>query len=138
MSLEQLVLLLHLLGAGVLIGIVFFALVFSYAKPSTPEKLQTAATIAGFGKYASIWQLLTGLYLAWQNWGDIHAITWFWLKLVLFVLAGPTAELLIKRKVALAGQGDVASLKTVRLGAWLLVAMVLAIVTVGFALVEIY
>lgn len=139
MTIEQLILLLHILGAGVLIGVVFFSLMLTIKKPVTPEKLKMVSYIMKFGLYGSAWQLLTGLGLMYYNWADIKSLWIFWLKLGLYVLLGPISTQVIKVKVNKAlAENDQAVADSLSVYTWMMVLIVVAIVTIGFLLVENY
>lgn len=137
MTFVQFILLLHILGAGVLIGVVFFSLALTIRQPLTPEKLKMLAFIGSFGKWAAGWQLLTGLGLLYYNWSDVKSLTILWVKLGLFVLVGLISTQVIKTKVQVAlRDNDQTAAASLPLWAWVMVLIVVAMVTIGFSLVE--
>ena len=132
MTLHDVILILHVLGAGVIIGIGFLALAIAFRKPLDPEKIARLQWVGSFGLGATVLQLITGLYLSWSDWDTLHNSKIFWTKMGLFVLQGAVAGGLIGRKVKEAGQGKGSPL-TVLLAHSL---MILIIVSLGVMMVE--
>lgn len=99
MSLHTIFLILHVLGAGLLVGVVFFSLVLSIKKPLDIARLKIIKYVGNFGVYAAVWLLLTGAVLFWNEHQEFQAKRLFWIKMVLFVVDGIIAERLIRTKV---------------------------------------
>ncbi len=137
MNLHDIILILHVLGAGVIIGLVFFSLTLVIKPPITPDKLKIYGYLGKFGPYASVWQLLTGLYLASAGWNDIKSLPIFWVKMGLYVIAGFIAAVLIKSKVKKAVvTNDLTPVQNLPLLTILFALVILAIVTIGVILLE--
>jgi len=137
MNFHDLVLVLHILGAGVLVGVVVFSFVLAVVPPLTVEKVNLIDRLTPFGKFGSAWQLLTGLYLAGHSWSDIKSLTIFWLKIGLFVAAGLIIEFLVRRQAHLAlEENNPKAAKLLLAGSILLVVVIILIVTIGVILVE--
>lgn len=131
MTFSEFVLILHILGAGVLVGVVFFSLVL-VLKPSPDTTL--LKLIRPFGLYAAIWQLVTGVILAVPEWGKFGHSKIFWLKIGLFVVDGIIAERLINQKLRLAETGQ--TTPNLKLWSWLSLLVIFTIVALGVILVE--
>ncbi|MDP3993009.1 MAG: hypothetical protein Q8Q05_02250 [bacterium] len=132
MGLDQFVLLLHLLGAGVLIGVAVFSVVLSISKPVDQSRLQSIALIRRFGTYSVGLLIITGVYLAWQHYGGWPTIPRFWIKMGLIVLDGILAQVIIKQKINRAMNGDTASANGLPLWTSISALVILLIVTLGF------
>ena len=132
MSLVQFVLLLHLLGAGVLIGVAVFSVLLSVAKPVDQARLQSLKLIRLSGTYAVGLLVITGVYLAWQHFGGWPTHVRFWVKMGLIVVDGFLAQFVIRQKVNQAISGDGSS--TTALPLWTVVSalVIILIVTLGF------
>lgn len=101
------VLILHVIGTGVFIGIVVFSFLLSLKKPITQESLRIFQTMARLGPVAAVLQILTGIYLFFQDPGEFKESVLFWVKMAIFVISGLIALLIVDRRVkrALAEQG---------------------------------
>ena len=143
MSVHQFVLLLHLLGAGVMIGIGFFSLYLVWRSPIETFKMKALETIRGAGFGVAVWQLLTGLHLTIYggHWELLRTSWLFWLKMAVFLADGILAEIVIrgglKRSNGLADQpaGQLAGqpLKRSLAVSTLFIALM---ATIGFMLAE--
>lgn len=131
MTFSEIVLILHILGAGVLIGVVFFSLVL-VLKPSTDTS--QLRLVRPFGLYAAIWQLATGVMLAFPEWSKFGHSKVFWVKMAFFVIDGIIAERLINRKLQLAENNQLSP--DIKLWSWLSLLVVVTIVALGVILVE--
>ena len=132
MSFEQFVLLLHLLGAGVLIGVAVFSVVLSVNKPVDQSRLQSIALIRLFGTFSVGLLIVTGIYLAWKHYGGWPTTPRFWIKMGLIVLDGILAQMIIKQKIDQALSGDEMSGKSLPLWTSVSALVILLIVTLGF------
>lgn len=104
MTSHNLVLLLHLLSAGVLIGVAFFSLVFTAKAPVPAEQLKFVDKLRSYGTLAVGALLLSGLFLVWDEPGKLGS--WrFWLKMGLILVDGFLAQALIKTKILRAMNG---------------------------------
>lgn len=135
MSEHEFTVLLHILGAAVLIGVVFFSLTLSIEKPLTTERLRMIKYLRPFGMYAAIWELITGIHLASADWDAFNHNPIFWSKMVLFLVDGVLAERIIKRKIELLeakAAGEVAVKHDLLLWTWISVLVILTVVILGF------
>lgn len=130
---------LHILGAGVMIGIVVFSVVLNIQGTVTPERLKIFQTIRNTGIYAAIWLVITGLVLFFQEPEEFKRNVLFWVKMGLFVLDGIIAVLVIDRKTknALANQTR-RPVPISNMTVWALVnlAILFTIVTLGVMIAE--
>jgi len=101
---ENLLLILHILGAGVVIGTVCIGL-FSVAKPPiNAVSLDRLKFVYQFGIWGSGWQFVTGLILFLREPEEIGEHTIFWVKIALWFLLGITAGLFVRRQAMRAGK----------------------------------
>ncbi len=132
MSLHLIILILHVLGAGLVLGVVFLS-VFLTLKPLNPEKLGHLGFIGRFGMWGSIWQLLTGLILTANDWEELGEKPIFWVKMGLYVVEGTLASMVIDRQAKRAVGGQPAK----GLGTTLLLqaVLIIGIIALGVLLV---
>lgn len=135
MSFHIILLILHVLGAGVVIGIVFFSLVLAmHPRDWSAAALDRLHFVGRFGMWASAWMLVTGLILAFQDWDTLRVSRVFWGKMVAYAVEGIFAGTLITRLVRQAK----AELRPRNLGTMMLIhaLLILLIVSLGVLLVE--
>ena len=132
-------LILHILGAGVLIGVVVFSVILNIQGTLTSERLKIFQIIRNTGTYAAVVMVITGLVLYFQEPEEFKDNILFWVKIGLFVLDGIIAVLIIDRKVknAIADQTG-KSKSTSNMTIWVLVNLVIifTIVALGVLIVE--
>lgn len=131
MSVHRLVLLVHLLGAAVVFGIVFFSLALVIGKPLDEIKLKAIALVRRYGIFAMSVAVISGLYLAYGDWSELKGDRLFWAKMVLIVLDYFVAVRLINAKVAAAVGGQTESARGLALLAWLSFIAFVAIFFIG-------
>lgn len=135
MNIHTLILILHVLGAGVIIGIVFFSLVVSYRPRSwSAAALDRLHFVGKFGMWASAWMFVTGLILAFQDWEVLRTNWIFWGKMAAYVVEGIFAGALLTRIVMQAR----VELRPRGLGTIMLThaLLILLIISLGVMLVE--
>ena len=136
---QVLFLVLHVIGSGLLVGVVVFSIILNIQNVVTQERLKIFQLIRDTGTYAAILQLVTGLVLYFQEPGEYNESTYFWIKIGLFVLDGIIAVIIIDRKTknALATKtGETAP--TSRMTIWLLanLVIIISIIALGVYIVE--
>lgn len=99
-------LILHIIGAGLLIGVVVFSLSLAFKKTWSQNRIHTLHYIGTFGIWASMWQLVTGVLLASSEWEEFSGSHIFWTKMGLYVVEGVLASMLIMRKAKQLQEGD--------------------------------
>lgn len=137
MSVHLATLILHVLAACVVVGIVFFSLVFSTANPLDEFRLKTIKAIRKFGIYSMGLVTITGIMLVQQE-KDVLDNRWFWVKLILIVVDYFVAVKLIGIKVnaTLQGQDAEKSGRDLRRLTWISALIFLVIITISVSLVE--
>lgn len=99
MSTHTILLILHVFGAGIMIGVGVFAFVVVARPPVTEKGLDRIGFVGRLGMWASIWQLLTGAGLMANEWGELSRNPLIWTKIALWVLEGALSSMLIGRQV---------------------------------------
>lgn len=90
---------LHIIGAGLMLGVVFFALVIVFPKVVDASRVSLLKTVLKFGTLGAIWQTITGLILYFGEADEFKNNPVFWIKMGLFVADGILALLIIDRKI---------------------------------------
>lgn len=96
---HQLFLILHIIGAGVIIGVVVFSVLLNIKEGVSQERLRIFQMVRLTGTVAAGWLLVTGLVLYFQEADELKGNVLFWIKIGLFVLDGIVAVLIIDRKI---------------------------------------
>ncbi len=136
--LHTIVLALHVIGAGLMFGVVFFAFLLVLEKNLDSVKLSVLKKIYVFGTAAAIWQLVTGIALYFQGDGEFVDSKIFWLKIGLFLLDGVIAVGIIDRKIKTIESGSKGNVDFKNTYLWNLFSLlvVLTIITLGVFLTE--
>lgn len=131
---ETFLLTLHIIGAGIFVGIVVFSLLLTFWKPFNKERLRVVLLIRSVGIYAAILMLVSGILLYFQDSEEFSRSPLFWIKIGLFMLDGFIAIFYIDRKIQnnLATQNN----KPIPARPWTLLVLInliiiFAIVTLG-------
>ncbi|MEK7142803.1 MAG: hypothetical protein AAB785_01205 [Patescibacteria group bacterium] len=96
---HTLFIILHIIGAGVIIGVVVFSVLLNIKEGASQERLQIFQLVRTTGTFAAGWLLITGLVLYFQEPEEFKGNILFWVKMGLFVLDGLIAILIIDRKI---------------------------------------
>ncbi|OGD63103.1 hypothetical protein A3A71_03955 [Candidatus Berkelbacteria bacterium RIFCSPLOWO2_01_FULL_50_28] len=131
MELHDIVLLLHILGACVVVGVVFFSLAFSVSRPLDGFKLKAIKFVRRFGIYGMSVLVITGVYMAYVEWEDTGTNPWFWVKMGLIVLDYLVAVRLIDAKVSSGIAGNSEALKGLPVLTWASLVAFVVIVAIG-------
>jgi len=137
MSLHDFVLLLHLLGAGVVIGVIFFSLVLAFRKSLDSSKLSILKLIRGYGTAGISWMFVTGVilvYLENQDGNNLLSSKVFWVKMALIAADGILAYSVINRKITDLESGQVAAAPGLKTATVISALLFIGIVTLGFVL----
>ena len=86
--LHTIILIIHVLGACAIIGISFVSLLIQLKPPVTADYLKLLERIWKIAGIALGLQLVTGIYLALSEWDTVGVNPLFWVKMVLFFVAG--------------------------------------------------
>lgn len=139
MDLHLIILILHVLGAGLVIGVVVLALLAVIKPPVTAAAMERLHFVSRFGMAASIWQFFTGLYLAYADWDELKSNRVFWTKLILYVVEGMIAATLLdrlSRRTAAQTATGTTTAGPLRLTLIIHALLILAIAALGVVLVE--
>ncbi len=134
-TLHTIVLILHVLGATVIIGIAFVSLIIQLRPPITHDLVILLDRIWKIAGITIGIQVLTGLYLAMSEWDKVSANPLFWVKIVLVFVVGLTIGLVSRSKFARMKDSDKPIAGDIRL-AWLGLLVFAVVASIGVILVE--
>lgn len=134
MDLHVAVLILHVLGAGVLVGYLFYAVLLTVKTPLEPVRAATLRWLTRFPIYVSGFQFITGLILSAQDWTSLKSSAVFWTKIALYMVEGVLAGSLIDRKIKAAAAGT--TQRSLPILVLIHTILIVAIVGLGVILVE--
>lgn len=132
MSLDTLLLTLHVLGACVVLGMTVVSVIMTYKDSLTLEGLKLFMKVRMVGGMAVGAQVLTGLGLVFQEPEEFGKSPIFWIKMAVFVLDGIIAVGIIKKRateISKSQSGE--ALQKSKLGTFALVNLVAMIVVVS-------
>lgn len=96
---HEILLILHIIGAGVLVGMIAVALMIIFSKTVIVDRWKLFGMFGRLGMIAAGWQLLTGIGLYLLEPDNFKSSTLFWVKIGLFVLDGIIATQIVDRRV---------------------------------------
>jgi hypothetical protein len=88
----------HILGATLLMGAIFVAMVSLTRKDLTPRDLSLIARTGRVTEIVSGIQLLTGVVMLWDKWDHVAHHPLIWIKLFLYVAVSALAGLILKNR----------------------------------------
>lgn len=97
-GLHTTILVLHVLGATIIIGIAFVTFIIELKKFNSSQILNLTELIWKIAGPTLGVQLLTGLYLASSEWDSIGKSLLFWIKMFLFFVVGSIVGIVNKRR----------------------------------------
>lgn len=130
-----LILNLHILGAGFLLAVLVFAIIFLIKKPFSKERLASIRTIINVGAGSIVWQILTGAFLFADRPQDFTTSILFWVKIGLFILDLIIGLALLNRKIKTIekdSSSQIISLKSIAI--WAIFNLVLTIVIIALSI----
>ena len=130
-----LILNLHILGAGFLLAVLTFAIIFLTKKPYTQERISNIRTIINTGALAIIWMIITGAFLFSDRPQTFSTSVLFWIKIGLFILDLIVGLVLINRKLRAVEKSlpsRINSSKT--LIVWSILNLILAIIIIALSI----
>lgn len=130
------VLITHIIGAGIIIGGIVLTLVLLSSKKITSYTLSMLATFGEVIKYASMAQLVTGAILYLHETDKFRPNKFFWLKLVLYVISGILGGAIIQKQVKKLQNEDQPQTKNIHILFFVQLVIILLIVTIGVFLAE--
>jgi len=104
--LHIIVLVLHVIGAGLMLGTVFFAFIIALKKVLDPSKLSLLKNIFVFGTIGAIWQTITGIILYFQEKDEFEDSKIFLVKIELFNVPTRSMNMLFSRLLSRAITGS--------------------------------
>lgn len=134
---EITLLILHILGAGLLIGLVVITTIIVFMRDLSDGMLRTLLKVRWLGLAGSVWQLVTGGALYYLEREELNDSKIFWTKLGLYVLEGIIISLVIDRKIKrerASGSDVVAATKKLRFAFLFHALLIIAIVILGVLL----
>lgn len=134
---ETTLIVLHVIGACLVLGVVVVAALIVFKKEFGPASLAVLRQFRWLGPVGSAAQFITGAALYWQNRDTLSHSTTFWIKIGLYVAEGLLASLVIDAKLKRTQAPDqVAAVRRMRWLYALHVVLILAIVVLGVVVAE--
>jgi len=96
---ETILIAAHVIGAGVLIGLVVISTLIVFIPDLSESMLKVLERVRWLGPAASAWQFITGAGLYWLERDELSDSTLFWTKLGLYALEGVIASMVIDGKI---------------------------------------
>lgn len=130
---------LHVIGAGILIGIITIAIALSFTKEISTERAKIYQLFGKIGFIAGMLLLATGIGLYLQEPDEFNESTFFWIKIGLFIVDGIIATQIVDRKVKEAvdrKNGQLIVQNKVTRWFWANLVILVSIITIGVFLVE--
>lgn len=130
---------LHVVSAGVLIGIIVIAIAFSFVKEVSLERAKIYQLFGKIGFIAAMLVLVSGVGLYLQEPEKFNGSTIFWVKIALFLIDGAIATQIVDRKLrdAVAQKnGQLIVQNKVARWFWINLIILITIITIGIFLVE--
>jgi len=131
--LQLLTLIAHIAVAGLMLGAVFFTLVFITKTKLTSADAKTARLIHKYGRPLAAIQLVLGVALIGFEPEEFANNYYIWSKVGLYVAAGLLAAFIVdtKLKQLINDPTDPKLARTTKIGVWLLLLIIIAIIAVG-------
>ncbi len=133
--LDAVALILHILGAAVVIGSLFVVSLITAKGGYSGGGTRLIRDILKSIRYALGVQLVTGLYMGINEWSEFGKNHIFWTKIALFLFAGTISERLISSWVGRNGK-EITDTKKIKRQAWMLFVLTITIAVLGLMLVE--
>lgn len=130
------ILVLHVLGASILLGTSVTAVYFVFVKTLTKDMMKFITMIKSLVPAAAIAQLVTGMMLFMADKKEFEGLWPFSLKLVLYIVSGVLGGVMLKKKSLTFTEGNSEHAKTLKILMVVDVAILLAISGIGVWLVE--
>ncbi len=136
--LHTIVLILHVLGAGIVFGVVFFSILAVIKPSAVAQQIDRLRFVSQLGMFASAWQFVTGVMLYLQHPDELKGNHIFWAKLAVYVIEGAFASFVLGRQMRGLGREPQSPMIRRRAVAVLVVHAILitAIIVLGVVLVE--
>lgn len=131
--LQLLILIAHVAVAGLMLGAVFFTLVFINKTKLTAADAKTARMIHKYGRPLAGAQLMLGVALVGLEPDEFANNLYIWSKVGLYVAAGLLAAFIVdaKLKQLINEPTDRRLARAAKFGTWLLLLVIIAIIALG-------
>ncbi len=130
------VLILHVIGASILLGTSIVSIVIVFTKTLTKDLLQFIKLVKALVPAAAIAQLITGMYLFMAERKEYEGLWQFSLKLALYFASGILGSIILQKKIRTYADGYAPHAKMIKLLMAIDLVILLAISTIGVWLVE--
>lgn len=129
----MIVIILHVLAGGLMLGAAFYSLVIISKKNLSKTDVQLARVISKYGRPLAAVQLVTGVILVGLEPDNFAKNPLIWAKIVLYVASGFIAAALVEKRLNKLEEkpDDTKLAKSTQLGALILVSTLTAIVVLG-------
>lgn len=130
------ILILHVIGASILLGTSITAVYIVFVKTLTKDMMKFITMVRSLVPAAAIAQLVTGMLLFMGERKEFEGIWQFTLKLILYLISGILGSVILKRKSRTFREGNESHTKALK---WLMaldVALLLLISGIGIWIVE--
>lgn len=130
---------LHVIGAGILVGVVIFSLVIAFKKDFDPTRLAIFKDVRKWGTAGALLLFLTGISMYLSDPEEFNKNPLFWIKMGLVLLDGVVAVLIIDRrvkKIQLAKKAKSIEMEGLTLWGMVSLIIVVAIIYLGVGLIK--
>ncbi len=114
-TLHLIILILHVLGATILVGTAFISLIIQFKFNRTNEQINILGFIWKVTGPILLIQILTGLYLAFSEWENFGSNPLFWIKMFLIFIVGLTVGIVSNREFKMMKSNNIKDLKSLRI-----------------------
>lgn len=136
--LHTFILILHVLGSGIILGVVFFSVLAVIRPTAVAQQIDRLLFVARVGMWASGWQLATGIILYLMEPEEFQANSVFGWKIGLYIIEGAFASLVLNKQLKRLEKNPTSQTSTRMLTGILIVhaLLIAAIVVLGVMVVE--
>lgn len=131
-----LVLIAHVIGAGILIGGTIFSIYLISGKKVSHTALQYIHSFGNIMKYAALTQLITGVILFSAEADKFRGNKFFWIKMILYIISGILAGGITKKNIEKLQKQTNPNVSHTRKLMYSELLIILLIVSIGVFLVE--
>ena len=131
-----LVLIAHVLGAGILIGGTVFSMYLISSKQASSSVLKYIESFGEIMKFAALAQLITGVILVSAEFSKFKSNRLFWIKMILYVMSGILAGGITRKNVIELQKQANPNLAQLRKLMYVESLILILIVSIGVFLVE--
>ena len=133
--LHTIVLILHIIGATLVVGASFVSLIVLFPKRVPLERLKVLKNVWSIAGPIMGIQLLTGLYLGISEWDEIGKNHLFWVKLILFIALGVISGRVLNKKLSSSLKKAADPVDMVGVKKWALASFIIFLLIVIFGVI---